>query len=90
MSRKSRRNRAKQAARSQRVSKAQPVPGRQPLAVGPPAMADVPSAVVSEAVPKVVAAGGIRYDYVIGELRRIGVLAGIMLVILVILVIILS
>jgi hypothetical protein len=89
MSRKSRRNRARQPVRRQQLSEAQSAPVQKPLVAESPVTAKVPVAPVTKAAPRA-AAVSVQYDHVMGELRRIGLLAAIMVVILVILVIILS
>ena len=89
MSRKSRRNRARQPGRSQRVPEARLAPAPPPVVVEPKVTTSAPVAPVSKPVSKT-AVAGVRADHVLAEMRRIGILAGIMLVILVILVIILA
>ncbi len=89
MSRKSRRSRSRQPVRSRRAAEVPKASVRPVAAVELPVTTSVSATPAPRPAPKAVTAGA-QYHYVAGELRRIGILASIMLAILVVLVIILS
>ena len=84
---KSRRVRAKQPARSKKRPGDLASVTRQRVATDKPAAPTVPAQGVP--APKATITGA-RYPYVVTELRRISILAGVMLAILVILALVLS
>jgi hypothetical protein len=83
---KSRRGRGKHSARSKKRQGASTIAAQQRVAADKPPAPAVPTP--SKPTP-ITAPTGARYPYVVAELRRIGILAGIMLVILVVLALVL-
>jgi hypothetical protein len=83
---KTRRIRAKQSAQSKKRPGASTINAPQPVATDKPVASTVP---VSGVPGLKATVAGARHPYVVNELRRIGVLAGIMLAILVILALVL-
>ncbi len=92
MPRKSRRVKAFQSKRRQERRSHQTADTRQPAATPPPKPAvpsDAPAPPAGAPKTKSTPSTG-RYPFVAAELKRIGILAGIMLVILIVLVLVLS
>ena len=89
MSRKSRRNRVRQPVRDGVQAQTGNTSPQPPVAVEPPAAAVLQTAPSVRPSAKAVAAVA-QHAHVVAELRRIGILAGIMLVILIVLAVILS
>ena len=88
MSGKSRRGRARQTARSKNVRPPRPVSEQLPVAAAQPAAVKATPSPTGRLQVRASAAG-VSHTHVIAELRRIGIMAGIMLAILVILVLVL-
>ena len=81
---KSRRGKAKRSARSGKMRRTPVAVAQQQVATDRPATPAMPTSAPGVPIPKAAVHGG-QHAHVVTELRRIGILAGIMLAVLVIL-----